>query len=114
MDTKLFNIIAVVNENYSDAVMEVAKDNGARGGTIIQANGSVTESAMKLYGVEIHPEKEIVMILVQEVLVEKILQALYKKLGTGSEAMGIFFALPVSHASENLRKQYEKKKESEE
>ena len=114
MDIKLFNIVAIVNDGYSDLVMEIAKDMGARGGTIIPANGSVTADAYKLYGIGIHPEKEIVLILVHENLVEKILSKLYDKAGNQSEAMGIFFTLPVSHATDNLLKQYKAKEETEE
>lgn len=114
MDIKLFNVIGIVNEGYSELVMEVAKECGARGGTIIPANGSVSQEAMKLYGIGIHPEKEIVMILVKDDLALKILDKLYDKAGTGTDAMGIFFTLPVSHASENILNQYKKKKEKEE
>ncbi|MCR5647445.1 MAG: hypothetical protein K6F81_04110 [Acholeplasmatales bacterium] len=111
MDVKLYNIVAIVNEGNSDKVMEIAKDCGARGGTIISANGSVTsDAAEQLYGLGIHPEKEIVLILVNESLVAKILENLYDKLGRTTEAMGIFFSLPVSHASDNLLNQYKKKK----
>lgn len=111
MDIKLYNIVAIVNEGNSDRVMEIAKDCGARGGTIISANGSVTsDAAQQLYGLGIHPEKEIVLILVNESLVTKILENLYDKLGRSTEAMGIFFSLPVSHASDNLLNQYKKKK----
>ena len=114
MDIKLFNVIGIVNEGYSELVMEVAKECGARGGTIIPANGSVSQEAMKLYGIGIHPEKEIVMILVKDDLALKILDKLYDKAGTGTDAMGIFFTLPFSHASENILNQYKKKKEKEE
>ena len=104
-------LVAIVNEGNSDRVMEIAKDCGARGGTIISANGSVTsDAAQQLYGLGIHPEKEIVLILVNESLVTKILENLYDKLGRSTEAMGIFFSLPVSHASDNLLNQYKKKK----
>ena len=93
--------------------MDVAKDCGARGGTIIPANGSVTADATKLYGIGIHPEKEIVLILVNEKLVDDMLNKLYDKVGSNSEAMGIFFTLPVTHASDNLLKQYKKEKNEE-
>lgn len=115
MEIKLVNIVAVVNENYADSVMEVAKDNGARGGTIIPATGSVTsDESAKLYGIGIHPQKEIVLILVEEKIVDKILTALYKKLGSNSEAQGVYFSLPVSHASDNLLNQYKPKKQKDE
>lgn len=113
MEVKLYNIVAIVNEGFSGLVMDVAKDNGARGGTIIPANSSVTGDAVKLYGIGIRPEKEIVLILVNEEIVNKILEKLYDKAGSGSEAMGIFFTLPVTHASENLLSQYRKKEKKE-
>lgn len=106
MDIKLYNIVAVVSSGYADLVVNVAKDNGARGGTIIPANGSVTDEAIKLYGLDVHPEKEIILILVKEELVKPILEKLYDKAGHTSEAQGIFFTLPVTHASENLLSQY--------
>ena len=112
MDVKLYNIVAIVNEGNSDKVMEIAKDCGARGGTIISANGSVTtDAAQQLYGLGIHPEKDLLLILVDETIVQKILEGLYDKVGRNTEAMGIFFALPVSHASDNLVNQYKKKKQ---
>ena len=106
MDIKLYNIVAVVSSGYADLVVNIAKDNGARGGTIIPANGSVTDEAIKLYGLDVHPEKEIILILVKEELVKPILEKLYDKAGHTSEAQGIFFTLPVTHASENLLSQY--------
>ena len=106
---KLYNIVAIVNAGFSDLVMDIAKDGGAKGGTIIPANGSVSDAAQKLYGIGIHPEKEIVLILVVEEMVKKILEKLYDKAGSGSDATGIFFTLPVKHASENLIEQYKKK-----
>ena len=111
---KLFNIVAIVNDGFSELVMDVAKDNGARGGTIIPANSSVSSDAMKLYGIGIHPEKEIVLILVKDDMVDNILSKLYDKAGSESEAKGVFFTLPVTHASENLLKQYKTEKKKEE
>ncbi len=110
MDIKLYNIVAIVNEGYSDIVISVAKDNGARGATIIPGNSSVTGDAMKLYGIGVKPEKEIILILVNEDIVENILSSLYDKAGSNTDAMGVFFTLPVAHASENILNQYKQKK----
>ena len=105
-ESKLDNIIAIVNDGYSDYVMECAKDKGARGGTIISANGSVSKDAGKLYGVDVHPGKEIILILVKKELAPEILKVLYEKCGVQTPSCGIFFSLPVTHASENLINQY--------
>ncbi|MCR5706051.1 MAG: hypothetical protein K6G48_04590 [Acholeplasmatales bacterium] len=111
MDAKLFNIVSIVNEGFSDKVIEICKENGAGGGTVIPANSGITKDSMLLYGIGVHPEKEIVLVVVKPEYVEPIMSKLYDKLGTGSEAMGIFFTLPVTHASDNLLNQKRLEKE---
>ena len=106
MNIKLYNIVSIVNEGYSELVMETAKELGAKGGTIIQAVGSATEEARKLYGIGIQPEKEIVLIIVKDNMVQPILNKLYDKAGNETKAKGIFFTLPVEHASDNIINQY--------
>ena len=105
--TELSNIIAVVGADYSDSVMMIAKKHGARGGTVFGASGSVDEKAAKLYGVDVRPDREIVMLLVRTDMCEAILRDLYEELGMSSPACGIFFTMKVTAASENLLKQYE-------
>ena len=99
MDVKLYNIVGIVNEGYSDLVMEIAKDCGARGGTIIPANGSVTAEATKLYGIGIHPEKEIVLLVVPFEIKDQLLHALYKDIGIQTPAQGIVFTVPVDETA---------------
>ncbi len=113
MEIKLYNIVAIVNEGYASYVIDSAKLKGARGGTVIPANSSASGEATKLYGLGVSPVKDIVLILVKEELVNPILEFLYDKLGSESDAMGIFFTLPVTHASENLLRQYTNKKKEE-
>ena len=57
MEVKLYNIVAIVNEGYSELVMDIAKDNGARGGTIIPANSSVSDNASYMESVFIPKKK---------------------------------------------------------
>lgn len=106
MEIKLYNIVGIVNEGFSELVIKIAKEYGARGGTVIPANGSATDEATKLYGLGIHPEKELIFILVSADIANVILDKLYQYAGNGTDAMGIFFTLPVTHASENILNQY--------
>ena len=55
--------MCVVNSGFGDAVMDAAKEFGARGGTIIHARGTANSESEKLFGITIQPEKEIVIIL---------------------------------------------------
>ena len=54
-------IFCIVNAGFSDAVMDAAKEFGARGGTVIHARGTANSEAEKMFGITIQPEKEIVM-----------------------------------------------------
>ncbi len=88
-------IFCIVNSGYSEAVMDAAKEVGARGGTIINARGTAGKEAETFFHITVHPEKEIVMILVTSEIKEAVLHALYKKVGLDSAGQGIAFSVPV-------------------
>ena len=89
-------IFAIVNSGYAEEVMDVARDNGARGGTILNARGAAGEEAAAFFGITLHAEKEILMIVVDKSIRDDILNAIYKQMGMGKKAQGIAFSLPVS------------------
>ena len=91
-------IMCIVNSGFSEAVMDAARELGARGGTVIRGRGTANLEAEKLYGIAIQPEKEIVMILVEASLKNDILHALYKAVGLNTPGQGIAFAMPVEDA----------------
>ncbi|MBQ7912715.1 MAG: P-II family nitrogen regulator [Clostridia bacterium] len=88
-------IFCIVNSGYSEAVMDAAKRLGARGGTVINARGTASKEAEKFFHITIHPEKEIVMILVPKKLKDGVLHALYKEVGLDTPGQGIAFSVPV-------------------
>ena len=90
-------IFCIVNDGYSDAVMDAAKKHGARGGTVISARGTATKDAEKFFGITVQPEKEIVMILVPISIKEDVLHALYKAVGLNTPGQGIAFSMPVDN-----------------
>ncbi|MBE6607577.1 MAG: P-II family nitrogen regulator [Ruminococcaceae bacterium] len=89
-------IFCIVNAGFSDAVMDAAKEFGARGGTVIHARGTANSEAEKMFGITIQPEKEIVMILVPSDIKNDILHALYRAVGLKTPGQGIAFAMPVT------------------
>ena len=89
-------IFAIVNAGYAEEAMDVARAHGARGGTILNARGVAREKEAAFFGIPIHPEKEILMLVVEKTIRDDILNALYKEMGMGKKAQGIAFSLPVS------------------
>ncbi len=89
-------IFAIVNSGYGEEAMEVARELGARGGTILNARGVAREDEAAFFGITIHAEKEILMLVVEKDMRDGILNALYKRMGMDKKAQGIAFSLPVS------------------
>ena len=56
-------IFCIVNEGFSDSVMDVARKAGATGGTVMRSRGTANAEAEKLFGITVSPQKEIVMML---------------------------------------------------
>ncbi len=91
-------ICCIVNTGYSEAVMDAAREFGARGGTVLHARGTANPEAETFFRITVQPEKEMVMILVPAKLKDDILHALYKAVGLNTPGQGIAFSLPVDRA----------------
>ena len=83
---EMINII--VNKGYAEDAMAAARKAGAGGGTIIGARGTAREGDSTFFGVEIVPEKEMLMILVPHDKRDAIVQAVsslscFEKAGSG-------------------------------
>lgn len=89
-------IFAIVNSGYAEDAMAVAREQGVRGGTILNARGVARENEAAFFGISIHAEKEILMMVVEKSIRDNVLNALYKEMGMGKKAQGIVFSLPVS------------------
>lgn len=91
-------VYAIVNDGYTDIVMEAAKKAGARGGTILTAHGTGNKEMEHFFGIAITPEKEMVLILVKEEIKNAVMEAIYRDAGISTKGQGIVFSMPISDA----------------
>ena len=89
-------IFTIVNSGFAEEAMRVAKEQGVRGGTILNARGVVKEDAAAFFGITLHADKEILMMVVDKEIRDQVLNALYKEMGLSKKSQGIVFSLPVS------------------
>ena len=89
-------VFCIVNEGFSEAVMDAARDAGATGGTVLHASGTASVDAEKRFGITIQPRKEIVMILIDVKIKEAVLKNLYEAVGLQTAGQGIAFTMPVA------------------
>ena len=94
-----FDVVAVVMEQgYTNLVMDVARKAGARGGTVISARGISEDEVKQFFGIEIQAEKEIVFLVVKGEEKQEIMTAIMKAVGMKTKSHGIVLSLPVSNA----------------
>jgi nitrogen regulatory protein PII len=91
-------IISIINQGFSDELMDAARSAGAQGGTVFHARGTARKEEEKFYGISIQHEKEIVAIVARKAQRRAILDALQGACGRNTQANGVFMALPVEQS----------------
>ncbi len=91
---RLINVI--VNRGYAEDAMAAARSAGAKGGTILQARGTAREDDASFFGVQLVPEKEMLMIVVEEEKYEAVFNAVRSLKCFSEKGSGIEFSFPVS------------------
>lgn len=106
-------IFAIVNSGYAEDAMDVAREQGVKGGTILNARGVARADAAAFFGIPMHHEKEILMMVVEKDIRDRVFNALYREMGLAKKAQGIVFSLPVSDVAGLVQIEEQKKTESE-
>ena len=96
MDFKYELIVVIANSGHTDVVMDIAREAGAGGGTVIHAKGTGAQIAKKFFGVSLADEKEVMLIAESTGKKSKIMKAIAEKAGPATKAGAICFSLPVS------------------
>lgn len=88
-------IAAIVNPGYSEEVMNVAREAGAGGGSVIHSRRIADENTITAWGLDVQEEKEIVLIVTDKDTKLPIMQAIGKNCGIHSDAKGFVLSLPI-------------------
>lgn len=90
-------ITIIVNRGFAEDAMDAARKAGAGGGTIINARGTAKEGDAKFFGMEIIPEKDMVLILAENEKADAILNAVRTLPCLAKPGSGIAFASPAEN-----------------
>ncbi len=94
-------LYVIVNAGFSSEIVDIARELGAGGATIMNARGSAAKPEVVL-GITIDTEKEIVLSVVEEEIARKIMAAVKEKAGVGTPAHGLCFFMPVDLSTLSL------------
>lgn len=89
-------VLVMLNQGYTDIVMETAKKAGARGGTIVRGRWVGDEGMdQQFQGVARQAEKEILYIVVPREIRNQVMEAINEKHGLQTEAGALVCALGI-------------------
>lgn len=88
-------IVTIVDKGIGDDVVEYSKAAGANGGTIIHGKGAGAHDNQKFFGIEIEPEKDVVLTLVPDSRTNTVMDAIGKGLQINKPGNGICFCIDL-------------------
>lgn len=88
-------VVAITDPGNSDAIMELARSAGARGGTVVYTRGIGHDGAGKFLGINLQDEKELVMILTPAEQRLPIMKAINEGFGIRTDAQAVVLSIPV-------------------
>ncbi len=100
-------ILASVKTDITDHIVDAAKEAGATGATIIPARGTGIHEAKTFFGLSLEAQTDIIMLLVEEHIITKILNAVKQAGEFHKPGTGIAFVIPVEQVV-GLESQMEK------
>jgi nitrogen regulatory protein PII len=92
-------IVSIVRKGWGDAVLEASMKAGAHGGTVLFGRGIGRNEQQKVFGIQIEPEKEIVLTVVPAEIKDTVLQAIVRAAELGSPGHGLAFIVPIEQVA---------------
>ena len=92
-------ITVILNEGYSDFVMDAARAAGAMGGTVLHGKGTTSPESEKFLGVSIAKEKEVILIVARKEQKADIMRSIMTRAGADTDAGAVVFSVPVSEVA---------------
>lgn len=89
-------IITIVDGGKGPDVVDFSKEAGASGGTILHGRGSGIHDAGKFLGLEIEPEKDIVLTIVPDSLTTKVMNAIGEGIQINKPGNGVALSIALS------------------
>lgn len=95
-DCKHLLIATVVNQGYSQQVMDAARGAGAGGGSVLHSRHIVGDGVdMSFWGLTVQEEKEIILIIADREKKLPIMKAIGEACGMRTKAQGLVVSLPI-------------------
>jgi len=91
-------ILAMVNEEHQDQVIQAAQQAGATGVTILNARGEGIHKQKSFFGLNMEVQREVLLFLVEDFNSDDIMEAIFRAGKFFEPGNGMAFSLQVDRA----------------
>jgi nitrogen regulatory protein P-II 1 len=91
----MYLIVSIVRRGWGDTVLEATMQAGAHGGTVLFGRGIGRNEQQKVFGIQIEPEKEIILTVVPAAIRDQVLAAAEQAAELNAAGKGLAFVLPL-------------------
>lgn len=88
-------IVSIVRKGWGDTVLEASMSAGAHGGTVVFGRGIGRNEQQRVFGIQIEPEKEVVLTVVPQDIAQTVLEAITTAAQLTMPGHGLAFIVPV-------------------
>lgn len=88
-------IVSIVRKGWGDTVLEATMKAGAHGGTVLTGRGIGRNEQQKVFGIQIEPEKEVVLTVIPSDRKDTMLQEIVRAAELNAPGHGLAFVVPV-------------------
>ena len=92
-------VIIICNLGYAEDVITVARNHGAKGGTVLNGRGTARGEETLFFQKYIQREKEIILIVLDETNKQNIIDSVEKELGPDTDAHALCVSVNVDSLS---------------
>lgn len=86
-------LVVIVNKKEARNVVLACKEAGAEGDTVLAGRGTGTHDPDSIFGVKVEPEKEIILSIVHNNMINEVLDAATEAANLNKPGTGIAFTL---------------------
>jgi nitrogen regulatory protein P-II 1 len=88
-------IVSIVRKGWGDTILEATIKAGAHGGTVLFGRGIGRNEQHRVFGIQIEPEKEIVLTIVPIELRDRMLDEIVRAADLDAPGHGLAFVVPI-------------------
>jgi len=88
-------IVSIVRKGWGDTVLEATMNAGAHGGTVLFGRGIGRNEQQRVFGIQIEPEKEVILTIVPADLKDAILREIVRAAELTVPGHGLAFVVAV-------------------